>query len=67
MITEWKLWACANHMVKEHGQEAVTKAGERLLDMMANNDMQAYLTWVAIIQRTVKLLQKRPGAGDTVQ
>jgi hypothetical protein len=66
-LSEWELWACANQQVKEHGRGALTKAGQRLLELEAAGDVEGHITWTLILERIIKLLRKEPGPGETVQ
>jgi hypothetical protein len=67
MLSEWELWACANQQVKQHGRGALTKAGQRLLELEVAGDVEGHITWTLILKRIVKLLRKEPDEGESVQ
>jgi hypothetical protein len=45
MLNDWELWACANRLVEQHGRGAISKAGERILEMTAKGDQAGYMVW----------------------
>jgi hypothetical protein len=66
-LTEWELWACANQLVEQHGTGAVARVGERIRDLEAAGDVAGHSAWMLILERVIKLLQKKPGFGERVQ
>lgn len=67
MISDCELWACANRLVEQHGRSAVSKAGERILELEAARDVEGHSAWVMILERIVKLLREEPAPGERVQ
>ncbi|MFZ4745860.1 MAG: DUF6961 family protein [Sphingomonas sp.] len=54
-MTDWELWACAHQMRKQHGNEALTKAAERLDALYEADDREGYGIWCQIVTRIAKL------------
>ena len=62
-ISEWELWACAQHYVRLHGEDAPTMAAMRSDELMAEGDLAGAKTFRQIMRRTEQLLQP---AGDLI-
>jgi hypothetical protein len=48
MISEWELWACAEHVVKCEGDNAQGFVQARIEALSRLNDSQGVATWRAI-------------------
>jgi hypothetical protein len=66
-LSDWELWACANHQVKDYGRGALTKAGQRLLELEAAEDVEGHIIWTLILERIITLVREEPGPGERVQ
>ena len=60
-ITEWELWACAQHYVARHGEGAPIHAAMRADELMAQGDMAGARTFTAIVRRIEELLASPEG------
>jgi hypothetical protein len=56
MIGEWELWACANHYVAEHGEDAPIHAAMRADALLAEGDLDGVRTFQSILRRIEQLL-----------
>ena len=61
MITEWELWACANHYVREHQADAPIVAAMRADELLAQGDMDGARNFQAIVRRINQLLETPTG------
>ena len=55
-ISEWELWACAQHYVRLHGEDAPTMAAMRSDELMADGDLAGAKTFRQIMRRAEQLL-----------
>ncbi|MGV3555900.1 MAG: DUF6961 family protein [Croceibacterium sp.] len=62
MITEWELWACANHYIREHGEDAPVIAAMRADEFLAEGDLEGSRTFQSIARRINELLEGPSGA-----
>lgn len=62
MITEWELWACANHYIREHGEDAPVIAAMRADELLAEGDLAGSRTFQSIVRRINEMLEKPSGA-----
>ena len=62
MITEWELWAGAQHYVTEHGDDATVIAAMRCDELSAAGDLEGARTYRAIVRRINQLLEPADGA-----
>ena len=62
MITEWELWACANHYIREHGEDAPVIAAMRADELLAEGDLEGARTFQSIARRINELLEGPSGA-----
>lgn len=62
MITEWELWACANHLINQHGENAAMEAAMRADELLAEDDLQGMRTFQAIARRIDQLLANPSGS-----
>ena len=47
-MSEWELWAAANHVIEIHGDQARVKAVERQQELEAAGDTGGVNAWTAI-------------------
>ncbi|MDB5720599.1 MAG: hypothetical protein JWP15_1217 [Alphaproteobacteria bacterium] len=62
MLTDWELWAVANHLVEEHGEGARGFAAMRRDALAAARDRAGAEAWDLIIERIQQLQAKPSGA-----
>lgn len=62
MISEWELWACANHFVTRHGEDAGIVAAMRADELLTAGDLDGAKTMRAIVRRIDQLLARGDGA-----
>ena len=55
MITDWELWACAQQVLTQHGDQAVDHVAERVAYLALAGDMDGVATWRAIADRIDQL------------
>ena len=65
MISEWELWACANHIQSQHGTDAPRVIAERIETFAQAGDQAGVATWQAIAERYTKLVAPRNEANPT--
>jgi hypothetical protein len=58
MISEWELWACANEMIRQHGNDAAIHAAMRLDALFEKGDQAGVVTWRLILARINELSAK---------
>nr|WP_166175731.1 hypothetical protein [Altererythrobacter segetis] len=61
MISNWELWACANHYITEHGEDAAVIAAMRCDELLDSGDHEGARNYQAIILRINQLLDRPPG------
>lgn len=61
MVTDWEIWACAQHYVTRHGEDAPIHAAMRADELMARGDMAGARTFTAIVRRIEDLLAPPEG------
>ena len=54
-MTDWELWACANEMRRQFGNDAQIEAAKRCDAMFEADDRQGYATWAQILTYISKL------------
>ena len=62
MLSEWELWACANHFVNEHGEDAAIFAAFRADELAEAGDERGAANFRVIVRRVNELLSKPTGA-----
>lgn len=62
MLSEWELWACANQVLKMHGDQAPLYVAEQIGALALADDEAGIQTWQAIARRIAQLTGKD---GDT--
>ena len=65
MISEWELWACANHIHGQHGIDAPRAIAERIETLAQAGDQAGVATWQAIAERYTTLVARRDEAIPT--
>ena len=56
LLSEWELWACAQHYVTQHGEDAAVFAALRCDELLNASDFKGARNFQAIIERINKLL-----------
>ena len=57
MLSEWELWACANEVLKTHGEIAAVYVAEQIGARVLAGDEDGIATWQAIAHRIAGLSQ----------
>ena len=55
-MTDWELWACAQHYVKKHQDDASIIAAMRADELMADGDLDGAKAFRGIVRRINELL-----------
>ena len=58
MLGEWELWACANQVLKTHGEKAPLHVAEQIGTLALAGDEAGIATWQAIAKRIAGLMGK---------
>ena len=56
MLSDWELWACANQVLKIHGDKSPLYIAEQIGALALAGDHDGIDTWKAIAQRLAGLL-----------
>jgi hypothetical protein len=56
LLSEWELWACAQHYVTRHGEDAAVIAAMRCDELLNASDFEGARNFQAMIERINKLL-----------
>ena len=59
-IEDWELWACANEMIRQHGEDATTRAAMRADELLEAGDRIGAATWKGIMDRIEELVAAPP-------
>ncbi|WP_066703974.1 DUF6961 family protein [Sphingobium amiense] len=62
MLSDWELWACANHVLLTHGDKAPLHVAEQIGALALAHDQAGIRAWQAIAERIVQLTSIRDGA-----
>jgi len=62
MLSDWELWACANHVLQTHGDKSPLHVAEQIGALALANDQAGIRAWQAIAERIVQLTANRDGA-----
>lgn len=62
-LSDWELWACANTVLKTHGDKAASHVAEQIGALAPKDDEVGIRTWQEIAKRIVEL---QPGAETPV-
>jgi hypothetical protein len=57
VLAEWELWACAQHYIKRHLDDAPIHAAMRADELLAQGDLEGAKTFQAIVRRINQLLK----------
>jgi hypothetical protein len=60
MLSDWELWACANHVLQTHGDKAPLHVAEQIGALALAGDEAGIRTWQAIAERIVQLSSNAP-------
>jgi hypothetical protein len=60
-MTDWELWACAQHYVKKHADDAPIIAAMRADELFSEGDLDGAKVYRGIVRRINELLD--PPAG----
>lgn len=55
MLSDWELWACANHVLQTHGDKAPLYVAEQIGALALDGNNAGIRTWQAIAERIVQL------------
>lgn len=64
MIDDLEIWACANLLLKQHGEDAWFVAAQRADELLSNGDIEGNRTFVRILNR-IKELESLAPVGRT--
>lgn len=54
-IEDWELWACANKLIEQHGEDAAIHAALRADALFDEGELDGAATWRAIVRRINQL------------
>jgi len=60
-ISEWELWACAQHYIRNHGADAPILAAMRADELLDQGDMAGARAFQQIVIRIEQLLETPEG------
>lgn len=55
MIIDRELWACANKVIRQHGDSAGKFVAERIAALAADRDLEGIATWQSIGHKVLAL------------
>ncbi len=58
-LSEWELWACANQVLRAHGDKAALHVAEQLGALALRQDAEGIAAWQEIARR-IEQLQANP-------
>jgi len=61
MLTDWELWACAQHYIREHAEGAPVVASLRADELLEEGDDEGARTYRGIVRRINQLLDPPSG------
>ncbi len=59
-LPEWELWACADTVMRQHGDRAAAHVAERIGELIFARDAEGVATWQAIARRIQSLSEDAP-------
>ncbi len=65
MISDRDLYAAADMLIREHGEEARSIARNRAKELKARGDEDGYAAFTRIADAIKELGRNRPGSGET--
>ncbi len=66
MISDLDIYRSANLLVKQHGQDAPSKAAMRANAMLEKGDLDGYAVWKRILRAVEELQGPAPKPGEAV-
>jgi hypothetical protein len=67
MTPDLDIYRVAQALIKQHGEDAPSRAAQRADELLADGDVEGHATWVRIVKAVRVLLDDQPpGAGDAV-
>jgi hypothetical protein len=60
LLSDWELWACANHYISRHREDAAVIAAMRCDELFARGEYEGAPTYRAIVNRINQLLETPP-------
>jgi hypothetical protein len=60
MIEDREIWACANQLLKQYGEDAWFVTSQRADELLAQGQMEGHRTFLRILQRICELEQMVP-------
>lgn len=54
-LTDWELWACANTVLKTHGDKSASHVAEQIGALALKDDKDGIRIWQEIAKRIVEL------------
>ncbi len=60
MIEDREIWACANHLIRQHGDRAWFEASQRADELLAAGELEGHRTFLRILKRIRQLEQVQP-------
>lgn len=63
MIEDREIWACANLLLKQHGDDAWFVASQRADELLAQGEMDGHRTFVRVLNR-IRALEAMNPAGQ---
>lgn len=61
MLTNWELWAIANHYVKKHGDNAAIYAAMKADELMDEGELEGAKNFRAVVRR-INALSDKPNS-----
>lgn len=61
-IDDWEIWACAQHLICQHGDDAWFVAARRADELFEAGDLAGSSTWQRIVERIARLENRTPDA-----
>lgn len=61
VLTDWELWACAQQVIKQHGERAPAVVAARIGALAEAGDGPGVEAWKAIAARVDQLMDYRKG------
>ena len=61
LLEDWEVWACAQHVLRQHGARAPLHVAARIGELAIAGDGVGIATWQAIASRIDQLMDYRSG------
>ena len=59
LLEDWEVWACAEHVLRQHGARAPLHVAGRIGELASRGDAAGVETWKAIADRVDQLMHYR--------